>query len=236
MWGDYDKKFPQLRALYAYMTCYPGKKLQFMGNEIAHFREWDEDREQDWDLLQYPVHDAFKSYFKELNTLYKTSPALYAKDYDQDGFEWLEVHAAEQGFYAFKRQAEGQTYFFLMNTLDQRTEVELEFDRPIRLTLLVTSEDERWNGRRQSPKIGQAVPYYDSVAQDAKEDIYLYPTEPRRDLTPDADDGDILTGPHALKVRFLPFEALIFSYDGDLLGFLEAGKRAKLKYKSHPED
>lgn len=51
--GDYDRKFPQARALYAYMAAHPGKKLNFMGNEIAHFREWDEKREQDWNLLDF---------------------------------------------------------------------------------------------------------------------------------------------------------------------------------------
>ncbi len=229
MWGDYDQKFYQLRTLYAYMTCYPGKKHQFMGNEIAHFREWDEEREQDWDLLQYPVHDAFQSYFQTLNTLYRTSPALYASDYDREGFQWLEVHAAHQGFYAFRRDGGGQTFFFLMNTLDKRQEVELKFDQATRLTLLLSSEDERWNGRRRDPAIGKSVPFYTGDEQ-PEIDIYLYPTEPRRDYTPEADDGSIVTGPHTLRVNFFPYESLIFSYDGDLMGFLELEDKAELRY------
>ena len=64
--GDYERKFPQARALYLYMTAHPGKTLDFMGNELAQLREWDERREQDWCLLPYPVHDAFLRFRREL--------------------------------------------------------------------------------------------------------------------------------------------------------------------------
>ena len=70
MAGDYDRKFPQARALYLYMFLHPGKKLNFMGNEFAQFREWDEKRQQDFMLLKYPVHDAFHRYFRDLGALY----------------------------------------------------------------------------------------------------------------------------------------------------------------------
>ena len=61
LWGSYAEKCAQLRTLYFYMYTHPGKKLNFMGNELAHFREWDEKRELDWDLLKYPFHDAFQT-------------------------------------------------------------------------------------------------------------------------------------------------------------------------------
>ena len=63
--GQYNDKFPQARALYLYMYAHPGKKLNFMGNEFGQLREWDEKRAQDWDLLKYPVHDAFHAYMKQ---------------------------------------------------------------------------------------------------------------------------------------------------------------------------
>ena len=66
IWGTYEQKFSQLRTLYMYMFTHPGKKLNFMGNELAHFREWDETKENDWFLLRYPVHDAFHTYFATL--------------------------------------------------------------------------------------------------------------------------------------------------------------------------
>lgn len=67
MWGDYLCKFPQCRAVFAYMYTHPGKKLNFMGNEIGWFREWNEKRQQDWELLTYPLHDAFQRYIQALN-------------------------------------------------------------------------------------------------------------------------------------------------------------------------
>ncbi len=103
MWGDYEVKFPQCRALFAYMYMHPGKKLNFMGNEIAQFREWDESREQDWDLLTYPLHDVFHKYIRELNSLYESQEALYSKEYHPQYFRWLEIHAAEKSVYIFQR-------------------------------------------------------------------------------------------------------------------------------------
>lgn len=103
MWGDYEVKFPQCRALFAYMYMHPGKKLNFMGNEVAQFREWDESREQDWDLLTYPLHDVFHKYIRELNSLYESQEALYSKEYHPQYFRWLEIHAAEKSVYIFQR-------------------------------------------------------------------------------------------------------------------------------------
>ena len=80
MSGDYENKFPQARSLYMYMYAHPGKKLNFMGNEIGQFREWDEKREQDWMLLDYPAHDAFAHFMKDLNKLYLEHSALWEKD------------------------------------------------------------------------------------------------------------------------------------------------------------
>ena len=82
MYGDYDAKFPQARAFYMYMYAHPGKKLNFMGNEFGQLREWDEKREQDWDILSFPVHDAFHRFMKDLNRLYQEHPAFYQKDYE----------------------------------------------------------------------------------------------------------------------------------------------------------
>ncbi|MCR5230390.1 MAG: glycogen-branching enzyme, partial [Solobacterium sp.] len=71
--GDYEDKFPQARALYMYMVMHPGKKLNFMGNEIGQFREWDEKKEQDWMLLDYPAHDSFHNFMMKLNEIYMSN-------------------------------------------------------------------------------------------------------------------------------------------------------------------
>lgn len=103
MWGDYEGKFPQARALYLYMTAHPGKKLNFMGGEIAQVREWDETRQQDWDLLAYPDHDAFYRYMCELNKTYLAHAALWAWDYYDRGFSWLDCHEEGRCIYAIER-------------------------------------------------------------------------------------------------------------------------------------
>ena len=103
MYGDYEQKFPQARAFYMYMYAHPGKKLNFMGNEIGHFREWDEKREVDWNLLTFPAHQDFHRFMEDLNHFYLEHPALSELDYDMEGFQWLECHAEEKCVYVFER-------------------------------------------------------------------------------------------------------------------------------------
>ena len=95
MYGDYEDKFPQARAFYMYMYAHPGKKLNFMGNEIGQLREWDEKREQDWSILKYPLHDAFHHFMMDLNKIYLNHPSLFEMDYSQNGFKWLDCHQEE---------------------------------------------------------------------------------------------------------------------------------------------
>ncbi len=101
--GDLADKLAQARALYLYMFCHPGKKLNFMGSEIAQMREWDERREQDWFMRTYPAHDAFFRFFCELGKLYCSEPALWDQDYDEAGFVWRESSGEEDVVYAFER-------------------------------------------------------------------------------------------------------------------------------------
>ena len=70
MYGDYDEKFSNLRCLYLFMMTHPGKKLNFMGNEIGQFEEWRHDKELDWDILDYPKHVKFKNFFETLQKIY----------------------------------------------------------------------------------------------------------------------------------------------------------------------
>ena len=105
MYGDYEQKFPQARAFYMYMYAHPGKKLNFMGNEIGHFREWDEKREVDWNLLTFPAHQDFHRFMEDLNHFYLEHPALSELDYDTEGFRWIECHAEEKCVYVFERCA-----------------------------------------------------------------------------------------------------------------------------------
>ncbi len=119
MWGDYEYKFPQAKAFYTYLYTHPGKKLNFMGNEFGQFREWDENRQQDWELLSYPIHDAFHRFYERLSNLYLTEPALHDGEYNSECFEWLEVDAADYVTYAYERRASGETILTVMNLSDQ---------------------------------------------------------------------------------------------------------------------
>ena len=167
MAGDYDRKFPQARALYLYMFLHPGKKLNFMGNEFAQFREWDEKRQQDFMLLKYPVHDAFHHYFRDLCALYLKYPALWQEDYVEDGFHWLSADDTEHVVYAFERRTMGQTILCVFNLSDQRQEflyreeqgaVRAGAGSTLGLQLLIDSDDERYGGgTRVTEKIRRLV-------------------------------------------------------------------------------
>lgn len=115
MAGMYEEKFPQAKALYAYMYAHPGKKLNFMGNEIGQFREWDEKREQDWDLLKYPNHDFFHQYMKALNKIYMKEPALSAWDDDPNGFAWILCGKENDVVYIFQREVNEDKVIVVLN-------------------------------------------------------------------------------------------------------------------------
>jgi len=87
--GDEWQRFANLRAYYANMFAHPGKKLLFMGSELAQYQEWGHDRALDWNLLEYPNHAGVQSLIRDLNDLYQRTPALYEIDFDGAGFEWI---------------------------------------------------------------------------------------------------------------------------------------------------
>lgn len=146
MYGDYNDKFCQLRAFYLYMIVHPGKKLNFMGNEIAHFREWDEKREQDWSLLDYPIHDAFRNYMIELNELYKTHTAFFSLDYDQSGFQWIDCHQEDKCIYAMMRKNKKEQLLAIFNFSNQKQEYSFTIPNAKKLTLLCNTAWERYGG------------------------------------------------------------------------------------------
>ena len=133
------------------MYAHPGKKLNFMGNEIAHFREWDEKRELDWDLLQYPFHDAFQKYFASLSRLYATQPALYAGEYDPRCFEWVASESRDEGVYAWLRKGAGQTLLCVMNTQNTaHKKFPLYLSFPAGAEELLNTEAPCWGGADKS--------------------------------------------------------------------------------------
>jgi len=107
MSGDDWQKFANLRAYYALMWGYPGKKLLFMGQEFAQRREWNEDRALDWELRDAPAHEGVRNLVRDLNRLYRDKPALHARDCEGEGFEWLVVDDASASVFAWLRKAPG---------------------------------------------------------------------------------------------------------------------------------
>jgi 1,4-alpha-glucan branching enzyme len=101
--GDRWQRFANLRALYAYMWAHPGKKLLFMGGELAQEVEWSHERSLDWHLLDDPMHAGVQALVRELNTAYRAEPALYELDASPEGFVWLEAADAAANVLAFAR-------------------------------------------------------------------------------------------------------------------------------------
>jgi 1,4-alpha-glucan branching enzyme len=103
--GDRWQKFANLRAYYGFMFGHPGKKLLFMGGEIAQGQEWNHDSSLDWHLLDDPMHRGVQALVRDLNRLYRELPALHELDCEAPGFEWLELHDSDQSVLAFLRRA-----------------------------------------------------------------------------------------------------------------------------------
>ncbi|HEY4403517.1 MAG TPA: 1,4-alpha-glucan branching protein GlgB [Xanthobacteraceae bacterium] len=102
--GDDWQRFASLRAYYAFMFGHPGKKLLFMGNELAQQSEWSHDRSLDWHLLDEPRHRGVQALVRDLNNLYRSVPALHELDCDNAGFEWLVMHDADRSVFAWLRK------------------------------------------------------------------------------------------------------------------------------------
>jgi 1,4-alpha-glucan branching enzyme len=103
--GDRWQKFANLRAYYAFMWTHPGKKLLFMGGEFAQEREWSHDRSLDWHLLAEADHAGVQRLVRDLNRLYRETPALHALDCDPAGFAWIEGGDVENSVLTFERRA-----------------------------------------------------------------------------------------------------------------------------------
>jgi 1,4-alpha-glucan branching enzyme len=103
--GDAWQKFANLRLLFTYQMSAPGKKLNFMGNEIAQGQEWGVGRELDWWLLERNVHSGVQSCVRDLNHLYRTTPALHDLDFTPEGFRWIDCHDGDQSTLSYVRQA-----------------------------------------------------------------------------------------------------------------------------------
>lgn len=115
--ADYEAKASNLRAAYGFKYGHPGKKLLFMGQEFGQVSEWNENVELPWNILEYPVHEGIQKYMKDLNTLYQSHPALYEKDYEPEGFQWIDCSNYKENIVVFIRKTDKpeETLLFVCN-------------------------------------------------------------------------------------------------------------------------
>src|SRR5262249_31104503 len=109
MRGDEWQRFANLRAYLGFMWSQPGKKLLFMGSEIAQKSEWNHDGEVDWPALVGPLHAGVQRLVRDLNRLYRAEPALHQRDARADGFQWLVGDDRANSIFAYLRWGEQST-------------------------------------------------------------------------------------------------------------------------------
>ena len=141
MYGEYDEKFSALKTLFGWQFGHPGKKLMFMGDEFAHFIEWDYKKELDWFLLEYDSHRGMLSWVSELNRLYRENAALYSIDDGWAGFKWLTVDDRENSIFAFMRSSENEHVVCIYNfSVADIKKYEVAIPEKGKLRLLLSSE------------------------------------------------------------------------------------------------
>ncbi len=122
--GDNNQKFANLRAMYAYMMAHPGKKLLFMGGDIAQYAEWNFEKSLDWHLLENPLHKKLQKMVSDLNSIYRKERALHQYDEKQKGFEWIDDGDYQHNCISFMRKSDNpeDTIYVLCNFADETRE------------------------------------------------------------------------------------------------------------------
>ena len=162
--GSYEQKFAQARLLYLYMMTHPGKKLNFMGNELAMFREWDEKREPDWDLLKLPAHDSFHRYIGELNCLYLKKKPIWALDHTYDGFKWVDCKSDNKCVFGYTRTDGKQTLLAIFNFSNKDAVIAPELEGKV--TMLLNTDWETFGGNTKRSiykSIPDAIPAFSGI-------------------------------------------------------------------------
>lgn len=115
---EYKEKFASTRAFLTYQMTQPGKKLLFMGSELGQFCEWSEEKPLEWFLLDYDMHARLQLFTSELNHLYLANPALWERDADKEGFQWIDADNADQSIVSYRRvDGKGRELIVLINFL-----------------------------------------------------------------------------------------------------------------------
>ena len=151
--GDYQQKFANLRLFFAYMMAHPGKKLTFMGQGFAQFREWNYADSLEWFILEYPKHRDTQFFVKTLNEFYLKNKTLYEIDFDWQGFEWIVADDNIQNVLAFKRKdKKGDELICVFNLGDkERLDYKIGVDEG-KYRVVFNTDDRRFGGEGRKYK------------------------------------------------------------------------------------
>lgn len=147
--GDDWQKFANLRLLFGYMFTHPGTKLLFMGDEFGQTQEWDYKSELNWQLLQHPTHLGAQQFVKDLNRLYTSEPALYLKQFDPEGFEWINASDYDNSVLSYMRKGDtikDNLIIVLNMTPIVREDYHLGIPIPGTWKEVLNSDDPRYHG------------------------------------------------------------------------------------------
>ncbi|RZK10491.1 MAG: 1,4-alpha-glucan branching protein GlgB [Flavobacterium sp.] len=145
--GDEWQQFANLRLLYSYMFTHPGAKLLFMGSEFGQRREWNFEGSLDWNLLESKFHSGIKNVITDLNTLYKSNPSMYEKQFSPEGFEWISYDDHQNAVLAFIRKGsnpKGDVIVVCNFTPVVRSDYRIGLPRKGKLVQIFNSDDERY--------------------------------------------------------------------------------------------
>lgn len=145
---DFDDKFSNLKAFLGYMFAHPGKKLTFMGTDIAQVKEWDEEGQLDWMLLDYPNHENVQKYLRELNKIYKSTSSLWENDTYWEGFKWNTVDDYKNNVFAFTRyDKKGNEVIIVSNFSSQELrKYKIGVDRRENYRILLNTDAKKFGG------------------------------------------------------------------------------------------
>ncbi|MBQ5950594.1 MAG: 1,4-alpha-glucan branching protein GlgB [Lachnospiraceae bacterium] len=135
-------RYRNLKAGYTFFMGHPGKKLLFMGQEFGQPTEWNEQREIDWPVLAEPFHREVRDYYRALQHLYRSHPAMWATDQDPNGFEWINCDDADRSIFSFMRKDKKEGLLFVINfTPMERTDYCVGVPKKGRYTLVLNTEE-----------------------------------------------------------------------------------------------
>lgn len=184
MFGEYETKFALVRNLYTYQFAHPGKKLNFMGNELASWDEWNENKSLPWDLKRFPKHDSISRLIRDLNLIYKHEEGMHVEEHNPIHYNWLMVDNNYQSVFAFERRVKDSHLVFVFNmTPNYYESYDIGLTREGTYIEIFNSDKDVYGGSNA----------YNGV------ELNSLPFGPENK-------------PHKMSVKLAPFAAMIFKY------------------------